>query len=1023
MASIPVVPLIGECGSGRSSVASAMFGLPLTNDIFKIGHGVESGTSAAKVYSGHWFGNPSEEEVTVVDSAVRDPAHAGNFLRVIRDLGYLNALGLVLNSEQPRLSVATLELLKLLEEALGRGMWRHVILIFTRWYTDDRSCRRRKTSTEKLREEWSEALLKAFPALAAARPTEDKLVPSYFVDSEAILDSDADRAEKEAALKELRRCSAQVRSLPRFPTAVPLQSGTIPAAATPTAVRELATTGSSWANTAGSSRAESAAVSRPRAGERVSVDNIYVGALVLPGSSWRWKGQASVDSLGEVLDWSSSTQWGTVLFWDLGKQNRYRIGKDGAWDLKFAALNAGEEHQRGLEDALTALQSPLGKGKAGDLNARHLKRTFGYVCGVLKAHFSRFDIREEVCMAVGGFKHGQVVRIGQEQLATTIGVKPAAEGKLRLWFHIDGKPGAGCFDGDVTAKATGAFKVVHEQSRQANMDSSDAEDNEEITDLLATLQPTFGYMRGLVAPEYGLFDVRDEVCLRVGGFRHGDVLRIGGLAGIGGSLGVVVGVALDDKRQPKLWTHLDEKTGAGVSTRAEYYQAEKVGSRQLEAMSIDDPVFSDEPENAAELRFLARSVQPTFGYPTGTLGNVHYEEYDVRDHICERVGGFKHGQVVLDPAGKEAVVIGVRVEDASDLPVLYFHQDGAPGAGRYPRLHTIRPLMKVLREQDVTQVLECDPMFGKQSESDSDGGQLGGLHGLLRQLQEGQQRQQQQEESDADGADTGDLHTLLRLLAERAADTDSDCEGIELDTTFKYPSGQGGLPDFELFDVREDTCLRVGGFKHGQLLKDIDGEELHVIGVRLDKRGKPRFFVHGQRDGTALALRSEHLQALQGRGDGCVIGSRPVQTFKAYGPMLEPLQPTFSYPVGVRFAHKVGNFDIRDEVCLSVGGFRHGDVIELEKPARHTSDKVPEMTVIGVLVDTEDGRAKLWTHIQIPTAQGAGLCPDVCEDAAWARRLFKVVRHVLVEEVSEEEFQSRKGSEGVEALVEGCKQQ
>lgn len=73
-------------------------------------------------------------------------------------------------------------------------------------------------------------------------------------------------------------------------------------------------------------------------------------------------------------------------------------------------------------------------------------------------------------------------------------------------------------------------------------------------------------------------------------------------------------------------------------------------------------------------------LEETFGYRCG-LNNPIYALFDIRDEICEKVGGFKHGDVVRTPSGKECVVIGVRKDPSDDTIALWFHPKGMPGAG------------------------------------------------------------------------------------------------------------------------------------------------------------------------------------------------------------------------------------------------------------------------------------------------------------------------------------------------------
>eukprot|EP00971_Amphidinium_carterae_P351620 6492195-Amphidinium_carterae.1 len=296
------VVLVGDRMSGKTAVAAAALGLPAGSAVFKVGQC----TTRSVSHRGRWFGKDAEDEVTMTDTVSfgghPDPANSGLILRQMREARSIAALVLVVSTEQPCLSEGLLEFLRLLEEDLGRGFWRQTVLLFTRWYTDDRSCRRRKSSKEQLRQDVSQSLLKEFQAIALARPKDDPHLPSYFVDSEVLLDADADSAERGAAMKELSRFSALVRSYDNFATladGASCATGALAGAATEQRLGSVEGTCSKKA---------------ARAGELVTLDNIFAGALVQPGSSWRWQAQAGSSKLGEVLEWSASTQWATVLW-------------------------------------------------------------------------------------------------------------------------------------------------------------------------------------------------------------------------------------------------------------------------------------------------------------------------------------------------------------------------------------------------------------------------------------------------------------------------------------------------------------------------------------------------------------------------------------------------------------------------------------------------------------------------------------------------------------------------------------
>mmetsp|Transcript_55092 Transcript_55092/g.172733 ORF Transcript_55092/g.172733 Transcript_55092/m.172733 type:complete len:568 (+) Transcript_55092:77-1780(+) len=73
-----------------------------------------------------------------------------------------------------------------------------------------------------------------------------------------------------------------------------------------------------------------------------------------------------------------------------------------------------------------------------------------------------------------------------------------------------------------------------------------------------------------------------------------------------------------------------------------------------------------------------------FRYVGSLDKNPPLATFDIRDEVCLKVGGFKHGQVVRDASGGELIVIGVKRVDGA--PRLWFQPKdlGRPGAGAFP---------------------------------------------------------------------------------------------------------------------------------------------------------------------------------------------------------------------------------------------------------------------------------------------------------------------------------------------------
>ncbi|CAJ1417443.1 unnamed protein product, partial [Effrenium voratum] len=155
----PVIVLLGPVGVGKSLLATALAGLQQSNEVFKVGDSAQAVTLEATCHRTRWFGRSSEEELILVDppgvgDGDADAARLAQVVRVLRDFGYVSLFLVVLNSEQPRIGSVLENLLRLMEECFGRRFWRHVVLVFTRFYTDPRSARRRGNKTrEMMREE------------------------------------------------------------------------------------------------------------------------------------------------------------------------------------------------------------------------------------------------------------------------------------------------------------------------------------------------------------------------------------------------------------------------------------------------------------------------------------------------------------------------------------------------------------------------------------------------------------------------------------------------------------------------------------------------------------------------------------------------------------------------------------------------------------------------------------------------------------------------------------------------------
>jgi len=148
--------------------------------------------------------------------------------------------------------------------------------------------------------------------------------------------------------------------------------------------------------------------------------------------------------------------------------------------------------------------------------------------------------------------------------------------------------------------------------------------------------------------------------------------------------------------------------------------------------SLDNELAGPRPQAAKTARVQRKAHKPpagndsqlmlTFGYAAGLDHCPAFGRFDIRDHICMKVGGFKHGDVVRDRSGGEMVVVGVREADGS--PRLWLHPKnlGRPGAGAF-QSQTLNGLRQRLTPVPSDEVRQEAPHFYEMRPEDLDAGE------------------------------------------------------------------------------------------------------------------------------------------------------------------------------------------------------------------------------------------------------------------------------------------------------------
>lgn len=391
------------------------------------------------------------------------------------------------------------------------------------------------------------------------------------------------------------------------------------------------------------------------------------------------------------------------------------------------------------------LQAPQISEEVRDL-AKSLKLTFSFPMGTRFAEPGSFDIRDEVCLAVGGFRHGQVIEDHDGDRAVVVGVRcfDDSEATPKLWFKCDGNEGAGIYDDYHLVRKE--FKVLGSRQLQEVLPSDPMFQGQDrkrrmtrkiFKELLergvhGLLEPerdvpmdedfefdyNFRYLQKSLEPAF--FDIRDEACMPVGGFRHGDVVECPGFM----DPSVVIGVRPDRQGRARLWMHMEGSPGAGLFEHQHLIRMRGRVTGKKEVQEYQDPTPSSFSQD------FIQGLQFTFRFPIGLRGQTRLGMFDIRDEVCLHVGECKHGERLKWEA-IEVVTIGVAVDES--LPEMFFQvvkPRRSPGAGILGNLKAKRPFMKLIGHEVVEEILILEiPGSGRgstdsTSESSGDGFQI-----------------------------------------------------------------------------------------------------------------------------------------------------------------------------------------------------------------------------------------------------------------------------------------------------------
>ena len=151
------VVFVGVTGSGKSSLCTSLTGQSPEKSCFEIGESASSMTVVCSRSQHKWFGEEDKEEFVCVDTPGlddelgRDDEHINSIITELKTMEYINAVVLVLNSENTRFSTSLQKMIKEFEKAFDPRFYSHTVVVLTKWYLDKRakSQRKKKKRTEE----------------------------------------------------------------------------------------------------------------------------------------------------------------------------------------------------------------------------------------------------------------------------------------------------------------------------------------------------------------------------------------------------------------------------------------------------------------------------------------------------------------------------------------------------------------------------------------------------------------------------------------------------------------------------------------------------------------------------------------------------------------------------------------------------------------------------------------------------------------------------------------------------------
>jgi hypothetical protein len=143
--------IIGETGSGKSSLCNRIAGHEANSSIFPVSGGARSCTQST-VFGNIKYGGDSEKYVSLIDTIGFNDPNSDTDVKIIAELvsklknmcEYVNLFGIAVEGQNPRLAGSLIAMIKIFEEMFGDDFWKHCLITFTRMRMDESSVKRRE---------------------------------------------------------------------------------------------------------------------------------------------------------------------------------------------------------------------------------------------------------------------------------------------------------------------------------------------------------------------------------------------------------------------------------------------------------------------------------------------------------------------------------------------------------------------------------------------------------------------------------------------------------------------------------------------------------------------------------------------------------------------------------------------------------------------------------------------------------------------------------------------------------------